>query len=208
MKYEIIYDRTTVEVLEADDMESAIDMAKNILQEGDWSDGTLLRVCEIDQGNIINTEFVGVEPNHIRLISAVAKYNKVCGYNPEDHEWVFKENSNIFSSKLMVFKSYCRRCGLHRVEYAVGGPGEMVEYQMPSEDEIKYLRANGSMKGEIQHSIPWFDALESLCANVNTYTAVQDILLTSVEKGFISLDEGKEIAHDNNVGVRWNASEL
>jgi len=218
-----VSDNITVKMVEAENMEEAINIAEEMWREYDWGDkGALipLRVRELnDRNKIVCSEHVDVyiAPNHARLISNAAGCGKVCGYNPNDHDWTREgeggadDNPGVWftGGTSMVFESHCRRCGLHRTEYFTGtqrSPSECntVKYRMLNNLEMERHMINGTMQLGPPPLIPWFSLLEVLCANVNTYTAIQDILLTSVKKGFISLDEGKKIAHDNNVGVRWN----
>lgn len=160
--------------VESDSREAAIEKAREIVQSeaddwcrgGEWGDdGACVRVRwdllddddEIDSGSVI----VEIEPKHNRLIAEVVRWDRpdnFCGDEPYDHDWCSDgeggcdENPGVWSTggTSMVFKSHCRRCGLHRTEMHTGSqrnPGEhdTVEYEMLDDETIERLRANGYM---------------------------------------------------------------
>lgn len=135
------------------------------LKEGEWGDEGARPTAswwlydskdnEIDSGSIE----VDIEPNHERLIEQAAYTDDICGTDPDDHDWTSEgeggcdENPGVWSvgGTSMVFKSHCRKCGLHRTECSTGSqrnPGEhdTVEYRILDEDEIEHLIMIGAMR--------------------------------------------------------------
>lgn len=162
--YEIRDDGGSREQIQATDMQDAIKQAEDWAREGDWGeDGASVdvRIAELDEdGDVIDEDgiTVGIEPDHESLIRAATRYEDSCGTDPDDHEWTYEgeggcdENPGVWSTggTSMVFKSHCRKCGLHRTETSTGSqrnPGEhdTVEYRMLDDDEIERHRQNGTM---------------------------------------------------------------
>lgn len=164
MRYKLADYTGVIEEIEAWNMEEAIEIAKDLWQEGDWDDGgdsIQVRVHELNHGgDVVDTAYitVDIEPNHAKLIRAAAGYDDICGEDPDDHEWTsegeggMKENPGVWSTggTSMVFYSHCRVCGLHRTERVTGSqrnPDECntVEYRMLDAEEMEYHVRNGSM---------------------------------------------------------------
>lgn len=179
---EVTYDNTYVyredggyeEQFEAPNIEAAKDIAENILRNGEWGDKgakVTARVTELDEDGeeTDETESVTVEipPNDEALIREAARYEDVCGYNPEDHEWTregesgLDENPGVWSrgGTTIVVKSHCRRCGLHQTEVLVGSQSnpdehDTVEYRMLDDEEIKWHieKVENSDRGHEHHT--------------------------------------------------------
>jgi len=164
MIYEATDDSGVIEQIEAPNMKTAINIAKDIWREVDWDDkgdSIPVKVYELNYGgDVVDTEFIDVdiEPNHPVLIRAAADRHEICGDQPEDHEWTsegeggMKENPGVWSTggTSMMFCSHCRNCGLHRTERVTGSqrnPGEhdTVEYRMMDDEEMEYHKWKGSI---------------------------------------------------------------
>lgn len=165
----------TVE-LDADSNVQAVEIANATAQSeadywcsfGEWGDdGASVDVWweltdaddeELDSGFVT----VEIEPDHSsKIADAVGRWDRpdnFCGDDPEDHDWTSEgeggcdENPGVWSTgrTSMVFKSHCRKCGLHRTETTTGSqrnPGEhdTVEYEMLDSDAIDRLRDAGHM---------------------------------------------------------------
>ncbi len=144
--------------LEFDDGDSSSTECENIedawKEVEEWAnndiecdDGAAIGVSiipEDDDGNLLEDQreytVIEVEPNHPKLIrAAVDALDDVCGYNPDDHDWVIGDTWTN-GGTAMIFGSHCRKCGLIREEHKTGeqrNPGEhdTVKYSMPEADE-------------------------------------------------------------------------
>lgn len=158
--------------IEAPSVEDAIAEARRIVageakdwcEDGEWGDdGASISVTwslvdeedeELDGGSVT----VEIEADHATLIRKAAGYADICGTDPEDHAWTsageggLDDNPGVWSvgGTAMVFKSHCRKCGLHRTERSTGSqrnPGEhdTVEYDMLDSEQIARHRKNGDM---------------------------------------------------------------
>lgn len=150
-QYEIRDDSGWRETITAESMDEALELAEEMMQEGDWGDDGAavdVWVSELDEdGDEVRTETITVDigPRHDRLIRAAAgsEVDRICGTSPEDHDWTSEgeggcsENPGVWSTggTSLVARSHCRRCGLRRTIRVTGSqrnPGEhnTTEYEL------------------------------------------------------------------------------
>jgi len=142
------------EIIEAADIDAAIDEAKKIFGDPDDIDGDdgariIVHIVELaENGDYIDETRmdleIDIEPNHEALIRQAAGDAEVCGYSPDDHDWTSEgeggcdENPGVWSvgGTAMRYQTHCRKCGLRRVEITTGtqynlGEHDTVAYSMP-----------------------------------------------------------------------------
>lgn len=140
------------EDIDADSMDEAVKMAREMARNGDWGhEGATVEVWvteededgeETDRRSIT----VEIEPNHEHLICEATRNDRSrsCGDDPDDHDWTSEgeggcdSNPGVWSTggTSFHFASHCRTCGLHRTEYTCGsqrnpGDHDRTEYEMP-----------------------------------------------------------------------------
>lgn len=166
------------QTVEGDTLDSIRDAAAEATEEwmrvGEWGeDGarvsakwTIKSLTELGEDDDLSGDLTGeveveIEPNHEAKIKEAARYEEICGTDPDDHDWTSdgeggcRENPGVYGhgGTAMSFHSHCRRCGLHRIAHSTGSqrnPGECdtVEYRMLDGDEIAAHRENGDMEKE------------------------------------------------------------
>ena len=116
--------------------------AKRLLREwcegGSWApEGDRVEAwIEDDEGETVWSGSIDIDPDHEALIEAatLCYEGDMCGTDPDDHEWTAGKEY-LTGGTSGECRSYCRRCGLRRVERYTGeqhNPGEAntVEYSM------------------------------------------------------------------------------
>ena len=146
------------EEIEAESMEEALGIAREIVEGGEWGEnGASISVWvtkEVD-GEEVDREWITVEipPDHEALIreavyEAGLQISAVCGTDPDCHDWTREghggcdENPGVWSTggTGLSIVEHCSHCGLQRERQIVGSqcnPGEhdTVVYTVPEEWE-------------------------------------------------------------------------
>lgn len=94
--------------------------------------------CEWDWAEERYSEIM-VQPNHEILIRAAVDVRTnpwLCGYSPDDHDWIFDSNTSV------EYCDHCRQCGLCRTRTAYGferkpGQYDAVIYYMPRQANLR-----------------------------------------------------------------------
>lgn len=147
MRYEIREDSGASEIIEADDLESALETAKDWASEGSYDCRVMVTVYVrgIDDDGDETGEYAsadveaGPEPEEPECVDG------------EEHVWEgphelvggIKENPGVWSNggTTMTFHSVCARCGAHKHETSCGAqrnPGEC--------DQVSYDEADAATK--------------------------------------------------------------
>jgi hypothetical protein len=150
MKYRISEDSGASEIIEADDLESAVEAAKEWASEGSYDERVMVSVYVqgIDDDGEDTDEYESAE------VEAGPEPEAPECADGEEHEWEspheivggLKENPGVWSKggTTMTFHSVCCHCGAHKHETSYGSqrnPGQVdtVTYEKADEATLEWV---------------------------------------------------------------------
>ena len=153
MKYRIREDSGASEIIDADDLESAVEAAKEWASEGSYDERVMVsvHVQGIDDDGEDTDEYESAE------VEAGPEPEAPECADGEEHEWEYpheivgglKENPGVWSNggTTMTFHSVCCHCGAHKHETSYGSqrnPGQC--------DQVNYEEADDDTKEQSRYS--------------------------------------------------------